>query len=286
MNLHALTLLLVLVIVAVLTWRRGARAWAFGSGSAAVLPFMTLVQTSHPLALSAMVAPLGAWLWHRHARTMATVIRWGATARRKAGVASGVDIAREASSLAMRRRAGIVRPSLRVDGWRERLHQLAFLPVVDVAVQLCRVGYVTVWSLVEDVIVVFGGPRVGKTQWLAGRVIDAPGAVLVTSTRTDLLDQVGPLRAKKGPVYVFNPVGLGLRKSTITFDPLTGCTDPVIAAERASDMFTAANWDQGGDRQFWDDLGKLNLAALLHAAALGEGLTMLDVQRWVADPDR
>ncbi|WP_308259562.1 type IV secretory system conjugative DNA transfer family protein [Pseudonocardia sp. H11422] len=143
-----------------------------------------------------------------------------------------------------------------------------------------------VWSLIEDVIVVFGGPRVGKTQWLAGRVIDAPGAVLVTSTRTDLLDQVGPLRAKKGPVYVFNPVGLGLRKSTITFDPLTGCTDPVIAAERASDMFTAANWDQGGDRQFWDDLGKLNLAALMHAAALGDGLTMLDVQRWVADPDR
>ena len=143
-----------------------------------------------------------------------------------------------------------------------------------------------VWSLIEDVVVVFGGPRVGKTQWLAGRIIDAPGAVLVTSTRTDLLDQVGPLREKKGPVYVFNPVGLGLRKSTITFDPLTGCTDPVIAAERASDMFTAANWDQGGDRQFWDDLGKLALAALMHAAALGDGLTMLDVQRWVADPDR
>ena len=45
---------------------------------------------------------------------------------------------------------------------------------------------------------------------LAGQIIDAPGAVLVTSTRTDLLDQTGPLRAQRGPVYVFNPVGLGL----------------------------------------------------------------------------
>ena len=32
--------------------------------------------------------------------------------------------------------AATVRPSLRVDGWRERIAQLAFLPVVDVAVQL------------------------------------------------------------------------------------------------------------------------------------------------------
>ena len=40
----------------------------------------------------------------------------------------------------------------------------------------------------------FGGPRTGKTQWLAGRVLDAPGAVLVTSTRTDLSELCGPLR--------------------------------------------------------------------------------------------
>ncbi len=103
----------------------------------------------------------------------------------------------------------------------------------------------------------FGGPRVGKTQWLAGRVIDAPGAVLVTSTRTDLLDQTAPLRAQRGPVYVFNPVGLGGRPSTITFDPLTGCRDPITAAERATDMLGAAHHDRaGGDRQFWDDLAR------------------------------
>src|SRR3712207_9596358 len=100
----------------------------------------------------------------------------------------------------------------------------------------CRVGLLSVWSSIEDVTLVFGGPRTGKTQWLAGRVLDAPGAVLVTSTRTDLYEMCGPLRERCGPVYVFNAVGLAGLPSTITFDPLIGCADPVVAIERATDM--------------------------------------------------
>ena len=41
--------------------------------------------------------------------------------------------------------------------------------------------------------------------------------------------------------------------------------------------------DTSGDRKFWDDLARINLAALLHAAALGDR-SMLDVQRWVSNP--
>ena len=74
--------------------------------------------------------------------------------------------------------------------------------------RLCRAGLVSVWSSIEDVTLVFGGPRTGKTGWLAGRILDAPGAVLVTSTRTDLHELTGALRARRGPVFVFNPVGL------------------------------------------------------------------------------
>ena len=83
---------------------------------------------------------------------------------------------------------------------------------------------------------------------------------------------------------MFNPVGLGGRPSTITFDPLTGCCDPVTANERAADMLAAANRGGGGDREFWDEQGRRNLAALMHAAALG-GLTMADIQDWMADLD-
>lgn len=37
-------------------------------------------------------------------------------------------------------------------------------------VELCRVGLQRVWSSIEDVTLVFDGPRTGKTGWLAGRV--------------------------------------------------------------------------------------------------------------------
>ncbi|WP_308283119.1 type IV secretory system conjugative DNA transfer family protein [Pseudonocardia nigra] len=284
MNTSILALLVVLVAVAMIAWRRGARAVAVGAVAAAVLPAWALVRTSHPFLLGVLAAVLAGWMWHRHGRTMATVTRWGTSARRKAGVASTGDIVRVGSAVAMRRRTPHVRPALRAATRRQRLSQLLRLPAVAVAVELCKVGRLRVWASIEDVVVVFGGPRVGKTQWLAGRIIDAPGAVLTTSTRTDLLDQTGPLRAQVGPVFVFNPVGLGGRASTITFDPLTGCTDPVTANERAADMLAAANRAGGGDREYWDEQGRRNLAALMHAAALGN-LTMGDVQTWLADLD-
>jgi type IV secretory pathway TraG/TraD family ATPase VirD4 len=275
----------VLVAVALIGWKRGARAVALGAGVAAVFPVWALVRTANPFLLGVLAALVLVGVWLRFGRTMATVTRWGASARRKAGVASMTDIARTRSAVAMRRHVRVLRPSLAARSRLAQVVQWCRFPVVEVAVQLCRTGGMQVWSTVRDVVVVFGGPGAGKTQWLAGRIVDAPGAVLATSTRTDLLDQVGPLRARVGPVWVFNPVGLGDRASTITFDPLTGCCDPVTANERAADMIAAGSHaGSGGDREFWEDQGRRNLAALLHAAALG-GLTAADVREWLAKLD-
>ena len=160
------------------------------------------------------------------------------------------------------------------------------MPTSAVGVELCRVGLQRVWSSIEDVTLVFGGPRTGKTGWLAGRVLDAPGAAVVTSTRTDLLELCAPIRQRtRGPVFVFNPVGLGGLRSTISFDPLTGCADPVTAMERATDMVSATSRASHGDAERWDAQARRVLAALLHAAALGGG-SMRDVLGWVADNDR
>jgi hypothetical protein len=220
-------------------------------------------------------------------RSSAIVTRWGQRSRRSAGVASRLDIFRYRGEFAMRRRAATLRPSLRTAGWGARVRQLLRLPATEVAVPLCRTGGVRVWSAVEEVVLEFGGPRKGKSQSPAGAILDAPGAVIATSTRLDLLDQVGPMRAERGlPVFVFNPVGLGLRESTITFDPLIGCCDPVTAMERAADMVGGGHSFSGssGDREFWDEQGRRVLAALMHAAALG-GLSMDTVQDWLAELD-
>jgi type IV secretion system protein VirD4 len=264
-----------------LAWRYGSRRRAVGIGSVALLPAVTLAREITWPAILLTVALAGVLVWHRWARTAATVSRWGARSRRKSGVASSMDIARFASASAMRRKTASVRPSLAEQPRRQR----ARMRTVEVAVPLCRVGPQRVWASIEDVTLVFGGPRTGKSGWLAGRIIDAPGAVLVTSTRTDLHDLTAPLCAGKGPVHVFNAVGLGDLDSTITFDPLTGCADPVTATERAMDLLSAGTPSgSGGDRAFWDAQARRVLAALLHAAALGD-LHMRDVLGWVADPD-
>jgi type IV secretory pathway TraG/TraD family ATPase VirD4 len=246
-----------------------------------VLGVVALLRAPWPILL-VLATPLVALVWHRWHRSAATVNRWGRRSRRKSGTASTLDLLRVGSRWALARTAARVRPSLAglppVQRWR--------LPGTQYAVPLCRVGALWLWASVEDVITIFGGPRTGKTGWAAGRVLDAPGAVLVTSTRTDLHDLTAELRAKRGPVYVFNAVGLGGVPSTITFDPLTGCTDPVAAAERATDLLAGGKTPGGGgDREFWEAQARRVLGALLHAAALGH-LGMRDVLAWVADPAR
>jgi type IV secretory pathway TraG/TraD family ATPase VirD4 len=276
-------LLAVCAGAAVLLWQRGSRAYALVAALLAAFPGWALLRQMPwwAYALAGLLA--AAVVWNYLSRSAAVVTRWSGRTRRKAGVASTWDIVRHASAHAMRRRAGTVRPSLADLGRWARLR----LPVVEVALELCRVGWVTVWSPIEDVVMIFGGPRTGKTGWLAGRIIDAPGAILVTSTRTDLYGLCAPLRSRRGPVYVFNAVGLGGLESTITFDPLTGCADPVTANERATDLLAAGTTaaGAGGDREFWNGQARRVLAALLHAAALG-GKGMREVLAWVSEPEQ
>lgn len=213
------------------------------------------------------------YITHRRHHSAHQVRRWGRRTIRKHGVASTLDILRTASFLAMRRQAKIVRPSVTN---RLRCH------ILDIATPLCRVGWLRVWESIEGVVGVFGGPRTGKSGYLLGRILDAPGAVLSTSTRLDLLHLTRRLRSRKGPVYVFNPVGLGDEPNTIRFDPLWGCKDPTTAIERAHDMITLSA-NTKSEREHWVNQGRAKLAVFMHAAALGNK-TMFTVAKWVSDP--
>ncbi|WP_158634444.1 type IV secretory system conjugative DNA transfer family protein [Amycolatopsis sp. WAC 01375] len=203
--------------------------------------------------------------------------KWSRRSRRNGGVASRWQIWRVASKSAMRRKAKVLKPSLRKSPWWTRRR----VPVTGFATAVARVGFQRIWSPVEDVTLRLGGPRSGKTGELACRILDAPGAVIATSTRTDLIELTAQLREQHGPVFVFNPSGLGKLDSTIAFDPLAGCANPVTATYRASDLLPDGGSDE---REHWVSQARRALAALMHAAALG-GLDMVDVQSWVADPD-
>jgi type IV secretion system protein VirD4 len=225
-------------------------------------------------------AVVAAWRSGR-AGSAGTVRRWSRRSRRQDGVASRWAILRTASAFAVRRRMTVLRPSLaKLPVW-QRIH----VKTTEIATPLARVGLLRIWSPVEDVTLRVGGPRTGKTGELAGRILDAPGAVIATSTRTDLVELTGPCRSRKGPVQVFNPSGVGDLRSSITFDPLAGCDRPATAVARATDLLAGVSGPgAGGDREFWLGQARRVLSALLHAAALGNQ-SMRDVLAWVADPD-
>jgi len=249
----------------------------------AALAWLVAWNLTGPLTKAALVLTvvgIAVFTWYYLTRSGQTVNRWGSRSRRKRGVASTLDIVRFGGRNAMLRKSSVVRPSL------AHLSPAArhLTRVTEVAVPLCRVGPVRLFSSVEDVTLVFGGPRTGKSGWLGGRIIDAPGACLVTSSRTDLYTVTHRLRAVRGPVYVFNATGLGGVPSSITFDPLTGCRDLAAAGDRASDLIAAGiDGAETGDRAFWSEQARRVLAALMHAAALGD-LDMRAVLNWVSAP--
>lgn len=213
--------------------------------------------------------------WWHYGRPAARVIRAADRARRKHGVASTLDLIRFGSAWAVRRKSRVVRPSVGSLTWVGR----RLLPTTATAVLLCAVGWIRVWASVEDAVLVLGGPRKGKSGWLAGAIVDAPGAVISTSTRRQMIRLTSAARARIGPVYVFNPGGLGGVESTLAFDPLDGCTDPQVATETAVDMIPAST----GEGERWDEQARRTLAVLLYAAALAD-LGIGAVAEWAANP--
>src|SRR3954468_4402696 len=131
----ALVILVLLLGVTAVMLVRGARLRALVPGLLAMLPAITLLQALSWPALLVGIGVLALVAWHRWSRSRAIVSRWSARSRRRAGVASTIDIARHAGTVAPRRRAGTVRPSLpslvRREGWAT--------PTSAVGVELCRV---------------------------------------------------------------------------------------------------------------------------------------------------
>ncbi len=229
-----------------------------------------------------VVAGLAGLMWVARQRTgqssSAVIAAWSKKNRKHGGVASRRDHWKVSSKHAMRAKATVLRPSLAQLSWWQRRFRT---PVTEYATELARVGRRGVWSRCEDVTLRVGGPRVGKTGELAGRIVDAPGAVIATSTRKDIVGLTAPSRQARGPVHIFNPAGVGSIASTVKWSPLVGCRDAATAQRRASDMIPPAPSEEA---ERWDSQARRVLAVLLHAAAVA-GLPMRAVLKWASAPE-
>lgn len=157
----------------------------------------------------------------------------------------------------------------------------------DVVTALCELDGEPIYFQHEESMWVYAPQRSGKTLWLAvGIVIDAPGAVIATSTKTDLflytaLMRSGTLEAQR-PVLVFDLQGISGWPMEVQWDPVPGCEDPDEALARGKAWAGAQpmNGVKGGD--WFNSKAAAVLGRYLHAAAL-EGKTMKDILRWAND---
>ena len=194
---------------------------------------------------------------------------------RLAGTATRSEVTRVASEKALLRRASTLRPSLTKPSPKE-------------------VGYLLgsargrqVWASVEDSMLLIGPPRSGKgLHVVINAILDAPGAVVTTSTRPDNLTATLRARERTGPVAVFDPQRLaaGL-PAGLRWSPVRGCEDPLTAMIRATGLASSTGLGSGGVEggSFWEGKTRSALQALLHAAAL-DGRPPAELFRWTLDP--
>jgi type IV secretory pathway TraG/TraD family ATPase VirD4 len=188
--------------------------------------------------------------------------------RRIDGLATRAEVAKVAGAKALIGRAGDLRPSL------------ANPKVGDLGHRLGRGRGVDCYASVEDSMVLLGPPRSGKGLHIViNAILDAPGAVITTSTRPDNLTAALQARAKVGPVAVFDPQGLapGIPSAT-RWSPIRGCENPQTAMVRAKAL-TAGAASGTTDSSFWQSSAEAAVRCLLHAAALGDR-TSADLYRW------
>ena len=97
------------------------------------------------------------------------------------------------------------------------------------------------------------------------------------TTRADLYELTAGTRALLGPLYVFNPYGVGGIPSTFRPDIIAGCLSPEVAVRRAAALIGETS--MMGEMVFWSDKAAVALAGLMHAAAVG-GHDMATVYLW------
>jgi type IV secretion system protein VirD4 len=152
-------------------------------------------------------------------------------------------------------------------------------PVTDYAVRFGRAQLSRrAFGRMQDQVLILAPPQSGKSGLLADRILDHPGPAVCTSTRTDLFDNTAGERHRRGPVHVFNPLGVGGVPSTFIWDMIAGCEYPDTAIRRAQDL--TGDYETG-DMKWWQSKASAALASLLHAAALAPWADMTTVYGWV-----
>ncbi|RRQ14154.1 hypothetical protein CXF46_10885 [Corynebacterium bovis] len=137
----------------------------------------------------------------------------------------------------------------------------------------------------EETGLMVAGTRSGKTQSLVTRLIcEAPGSVLATSSKADIVDLTLGVRQKVGQTWVFDPQNIASSEpARWWWNPLRGITTPAAAKGLAS-YFADGVRPAGARRDgYFDPESERVFGAYILAAALAGG-DMGHVFDWLLSP--
>ena len=142
----------------------------------------------------------------------------------------------------------------------------------------------------EHAVMILGPPRSGKTSTIViPALLAAPGPVVSTATKRDVLDATWRARSRVGQVWVFDPSGeqdvlpAGIRR--LSWSPVTAASswDNALLTARAMAATTSAGKGTTNEHH-WRERSTALLAPLLYAANLSSR-PVADVLRWVLRAD-
>lgn len=141
----------------------------------------------------------------------------------------------------------------------------------------------------EDLHLIIAGPRIGKTtSSVIPAIIEAPGVVVTTSNKADIVHDTINLTSARGTAWVFDPQGLTTQGNHEWFyDPLSyirADADNMDAAAGAlAAMFAAPHMPRGGGGDsYFPSTARTLLTGLLLVAAL-ENRPISDVLLWASN---
>lgn len=141
------------------------------------------------------------------------------------------------------------------------------------------------YSDFEAVGVVIAGTRTGKTTcWVVPRILAAPGLVVATSNKPDVVQLTREQRQERGKVWVFDPQEIVGEPQSFWWNPLAYVTGSARATAMAQALMDASRPAGGQSSNPFFDVGARDLVARLLLAAARSGRSLVEVKRWVNDP--
>ena len=217
------------------------------------------------------------------------------------------DVVEHVSASSLSNAAEHVLPEIRANGWPH--HEP--IPARWMGVNIGISHGVSVWATSEQPLYVLGPSRSGKTTSVViPLIMEAPGAVVATSSRRDLVDATyryrshgwtmpersqntpasinaqKPLTGRAGNCYLFDPLNVAGSENPskdpslpprLNWDPIAQCINPRVARSCAETMVNTVGIQ--GDNQSWANAAIDVVQGLLYAAAL-ENKTLTDIYTW------